>query len=177
MGITFKQFASIVAEGKTTYSSQSYWKGDAEAAGYTIKKLSGELSDGDQTWGAFNDKDEKVGEFTEKEENRGGWLVEGQINEIFGMFRNNQKHEKAKADREQLKKDTADLVNKHRAKQAAEQAKKNGQGKGEDVEDDDEDDPKKKTTSATRSASTRGTRTTQSAAQGRAAERDWLKNM
>jgi len=61
-------------EGKQSYSDQSYWKDDAKEAGYKVKKLSGNLMDGDQTWGAFKD-DKKMGEFTEKEEGRGGWLI------------------------------------------------------------------------------------------------------
>jgi len=61
-------------EGKQSYSDQSYWKDDAKEAGYKVKKLSGNVMDGDQTWGAFKD-DKKVGEFTEKEEGRGGWLM------------------------------------------------------------------------------------------------------
>jgi hypothetical protein len=174
MSITFKAFTTIVAEGKQPYSSESYWKGDAEEKGYKVKKLSGDVMKGDQTWGAFNDQDEKVGEFTEKEEGRGGWLMEEKINELFGIFRNNERAEKAKAEREQLKKDTAEKVAAHRAKQA----KRNGQGKGDDEEEDDEgDDKKKKMTSQTRSASTKGTRSTQSAAGGRAAERDWVNGM
>lgn len=59
---------------KTSYSDESYWKDDAKEAGYKVKKLSGDLMKGDQTWGAF-DGDKKMGEFTEKEEGRGGWLV------------------------------------------------------------------------------------------------------
>lgn len=167
MSITFKAFTSLIAEGKRAYSSESYWKGDAEEAGYKIKKLSGDQMKGDQTWGAFNDQDEKVGEFTEKEDGRGGWLMEGGVNESFGIFRNNQKVEK----------DT-------NSKDRAGQAKKNGQGKGNDVDEDDEevddeeqDDRKKKTTSDTRSGSTRGTKSTQSTAAKQQAERDALKNV
>lgn len=66
-------------ERKTSYSDEGYWKDDAKAAGYKVKKVSGNLMDGDQTWVALNDKDEKVGEFTEKEEDRGGWLIENQL--------------------------------------------------------------------------------------------------
>jgi len=178
MSITFKAFAAMLAEGKQTYSNEGSWKEDAEEAGFKVKKLSGEVADGDQTWGAFDEHDKKVGEFTEAEE--GGWLMlEGRVDELFGIFRNN---EKKAAEREQLKKDTAKMVDDHRKRQELkrqQQAQKNGRGEGEDVdpEDDEEDDKKKKTTSQTRSASTRGTRTTQSAAQGRAAERDWVNNM
>ena len=173
MSITFKTFATLVSEGKVAYSSESYWKGDAEEAGYKIKKLSGELMKGNQTWGAFNDKDEKVGEFTEEEEGRGGWLMENQVNEVFGMFRS---AEKIKADREKLRADTAAKVTAHREAQA----KKNGQGQGKDPDaedEDDEDDKKKKVTSDTRSSSTRGTRSTQSAAGARHAESEWLNGM
>jgi hypothetical protein len=65
-----------IKEEKTTYSNaaENDWKDDALAAGYKIKKLSGNLKDGDQTWGAFSGE-EKMGEFTEKEEGRGGWLL------------------------------------------------------------------------------------------------------
>ena len=97
MGITFKQFSTLVSEGRTAYSSEGVWKKDAEAAGYAVKKLSGNLADGDQAWGAFDDNDKKVGEFTEKEECRGGWLMEDKIFETFGMFRNNQKIDKLRA--------------------------------------------------------------------------------
>jgi hypothetical protein len=97
MSITFKHFSALVSEGRTPYSSESYWKGDAKSAGYTVKKVSGNLSDGDQTWAAYDDADKKVGEFTEKEDNRGGWLIEDLIFETFGLFRNNQKIEKMRA--------------------------------------------------------------------------------
>lgn len=63
-----------VIEGKESYSDASYWKDDAKAAGFKIKKLLGSMEDGDQTWGAF-DGDKKVGEFTEEETGRGGWLI------------------------------------------------------------------------------------------------------
>lgn len=169
MCITFKAFAALVTEGKRAYSSENYWKDDAKEAGYKVKKLSGDVSSGDQTWGAFNDQDEKVGEFTEKEEGRGGWLMESQINELFGKFRNNEKLDQMKAEREK-RKEEANMTSAQRAQQA----KKNGQGKGDDVEDDeeDDDDPKKKATAETRSASTRGTRTTQSAASAKREKRD-----
>lgn len=68
-----------LTERKQAYSSHGYWVDDAKAAGYKIKKLSGNLMDGDQTWGAFDENDDKVGEFTEKEEGRGGWLLEGKL--------------------------------------------------------------------------------------------------
>lgn len=175
MSITFKAFTALIAEGKQAYSSESQWKTAAEEAGYVVKKLSGDSSAGDQTWGAFDD-DKKVGEFGEADGS--GWLSE-RIDELFGIFRNNEKKE---TPREKLKRETAEKVEKHRA----DQAKRNGQGRGDDVDpnakakssedDEEEDDRRKKTTSQTRSASTRGTRTTQSAAQGRAAERDWTKN-
>ena len=65
-------------EGKQSYSDEGYWKDDAKEAGYKVKKLSGDIMKGDQTWGAF-DGDKKMGEFTEKEDGRGGWLItEGQ---------------------------------------------------------------------------------------------------
>jgi hypothetical protein len=66
----------VVTEGRTSYSDQGYWKDDAKAAGYKVKKVSGNLQDGDQTWCAYDDTDKKVGEFTEKEDGRGGWLSE-----------------------------------------------------------------------------------------------------
>lgn len=59
---------------KTAYSDEGYWKDEAKEKGYKIRKLSGDMMKGDQTWGAF-DGDKKVGEFTEKEEGRGGWLM------------------------------------------------------------------------------------------------------
>jgi hypothetical protein len=65
----------MATEGKTSYSDEDYWKDGAKAKGYKIKKLSGNLNSGDQTWGAF-DGDKKMGEFTEQEEGRGGWLME-----------------------------------------------------------------------------------------------------
>lgn len=171
MSVTFKQFTSLLDEGKESYSSENYWKDDAKELGYKVKKLSGDLMKGDQTWGAFNKKDKKVGEFTEKEEGRGGWLLrESQINEIFGLFRNN---EKIKADREKLKKDTAEKVAAHRAKQTKKQKNDydDEESEKEDEESEKEDKEKK------RSNSTRATRATTSAAGGRAAERDWLKHM
>jgi len=64
---------AMLEEGRESYSDEGYWKDDAKAAGYKIKKLSGNLEDGDQTWGAF-DGDTKMGEFTEAEDGRGGWL-------------------------------------------------------------------------------------------------------
>jgi len=89
------------------------------------------------------------------------------VDELFGIFRNNAAHDKAKDAREKLKKDTADLVAKHRAKKA-------GQKPDDDAEE--EEDPKKKATAQTRSGSTKGTQSTRSAAGGRAAERDWVNN-
>lgn len=163
MSITFKAFTSLIAEGKRAYSSESYWKGDAEEAGYKIKKLSGDVTNGDQTWGAFNDKDEKVGEFTEKEDVRGGWLIQGQLDEMFGVFRNN---EKQKAEREE--------------KEAKKRPARNAQRSDDEDEDEDEeeqDDKKKKASSETRSASTRGTKSTQSAAAKQQAEREAARNM
>ncbi len=74
MGSSTRLGDSRLREGKQSYSEHGYWSDDAKAAGYKIKKLSGNLEDGDQTWGAFDD-DKKVGEFTEKEEGRGGWLL------------------------------------------------------------------------------------------------------
>lgn len=65
-----------LTERKTSYSEEGYWKDDAKAAGYKVKKISGNLMDGDQTWCAYDEDDNKVGEFTEKEEGRGGWLIE-----------------------------------------------------------------------------------------------------
>lgn len=64
-------------ESKEAYSSAAHgdWVDDAKGAGYTVKKVSGNLMDGDQTWHAFNEKNQKVGEFTEAEEGRGGWLT------------------------------------------------------------------------------------------------------
>lgn len=162
MSITFKAFTSLIAEGKRAYSSESYWKGDAEEAGYKIKKLSGDVTNGDQTWGAFNDKDEKVGEFTEKEDGRGGWLIQGQLDEMFGVFRNN---EKQKAEREE--------------KEAKKRPARNAQRSDDEDEDEEEeqDDKKKKASSETRSASTRGTKSTQSAAAKQQAEREAARNM
>ena len=64
----------VVKEAKESYSDATYWKDDAKAAGFKIKKLLGNMEDGDQTWGAF-DGDKKVGEFTEEETGRGGWLI------------------------------------------------------------------------------------------------------
>jgi len=170
MSITFKAFTSMVAEGKRAYSSEGDWKDDAEEAGFKVKKLSGELENGNQTWGAFNDKDEKVGEFTEEEEGRGGWLMEGQINEIFGLFRNNERVDKLKAQREKLKAETAEKVKKHRDSQEEKRRKK--EEDDEDAKDKDEREDKDKK----RSGSTNGTRSTKSAAGGRAAERDWTNN-
>jgi hypothetical protein len=67
------QFHRTVREGKTSYSSEGYWKDDAKVKGYKVKKLSGNTDSGDQTWGAF-DGDKKMGEFAEQDE--GGWLME-----------------------------------------------------------------------------------------------------
>lgn len=61
-------------EKKQAYSSDGYWMDDAKEAGYTVKKVSGSLMTGDQTWVAYDKTGKKVGEFTEKEEGRGGWL-------------------------------------------------------------------------------------------------------
>ena len=163
MSMSFKQFTTLIAEGKKTYTSQTYWKGDAEAAGFTVKKLSGDATKGDQSWGAFNEADEKVGEFAEKE---GGWLNADSVNEMFGIFKNNVKYDttkldKIKAEREKKKQD------------AAKAGKKPADGDDEEEEDDDEEakrDPRK------RSNSTKTTRPTTSAAGGRAAERDWVAN-
>lgn len=168
MSITFKAFTTMVAEGKRAYSSHDYWKDDAEEAGFKVKKLSGELSKGNQTWGAFNEKDVKVGEFTEEEEGRGGWLTESQLTEIFGLFRNNEKAEKLKADREKLKADTADKVRKHRETQEEKRKRKEEE---EEKDKEEREDKNKK-----RSTSTNATRSTRSAAGGRAAERDWVNN-
>ena len=66
--------SEALQEGKQSYSDEGYWKDDAKEAGFKIKKLSGNLENGDQTWGAF-DGDKKMGEFTEKEDGRGGWLI------------------------------------------------------------------------------------------------------
>lgn len=157
MSMSFKQFTTLIAEGKKTYTSQTYWKGDAESAGFTVKKLSGDATKGDQSWGAFNEADEKVGEFAEKE---GGWLNADSVNEMFGIFKNNVKYDTSKLD-----------------KIKAEREKKKQAGKkpvdGDDEEEDDEEakqDPRK------RSNSTKTTRPTTSAAGGRAAERDWVAN-
>lgn len=65
-------FNKAMSEGKTSYSEEGSWKDGAKAKGYKVKKLSGDLSNGDQTWGAF-DGDQKVGEF---KENDRGWLME-----------------------------------------------------------------------------------------------------
>lgn len=89
------------------------------------------------------------------------------VDELFGIFRNNQAHDKAKEAREKLKKDTADMVAKHRAKKAGQKPD----------DDEDEEDPKKKAAAQTRSGSTKGTQSTRSAAGGRAAERDWTNNL
>jgi len=74
-----------------------------------------------------------------------------QIVEIFGLFKNNQKIEKLKADREKLKQDTAKKVADWREKKELEKSEKempkNFQGKPN------------------------------AAAAGRAAEKDWTSNM
>lgn len=64
----------MLKEGKEAYSQEEYWKDDAKVAGYKIKKLSGNLMSGDQTWGAFKE-DKKMGEFSETEDKRSGWLI------------------------------------------------------------------------------------------------------
>ena len=147
MSITFKQFSSLVSEGRTAYSSEGFWKKDAEAAGYAVKKLSGNLKDGDQTWGAFDTNDKKVGEFTEKEEGRGGWLMEDKIFETFGMFRNNQKIDKLRAkDKKKPGADDEDQDDKNPANKKPEE---------EEQEENSQDKFKK------RSNSTVGTKSTQ----------------
>lgn len=93
------------------------------------------------------------------------------IDELFGIFRNNERHDKAKEAREKLKKDTAEKVAAHRAKQADKNKKSQ---KDDDDDEEGEDDKKKKP--QTRSSSTNGTRPTSSASGGRAAERDWINN-
>jgi uncharacterized protein with von Willebrand factor type A (vWA) domain len=66
----------IITENKITYSPDDHgsWTDDAKAAGYKVKKVSGNLKDGDQSWCAYDEDDNKVGEFTES--GKGGWLSE-----------------------------------------------------------------------------------------------------
>lgn len=86
-----------------------------------------------------------------------------QIVEIFGLFQNNQKIDKLKAQREKLKQDTAKKVADWRAKKDDDAAAK----------DDDEDQPK----NIQRRPVPPGYAAPRAAAAGRAAERDWVGGM
>lgn len=86
-----------------------------------------------------------------------------QISEIFGLFKNNEKLDKLKAQRAKLKKDTAQKVADWRAKKEADAAAK------------DEDQPKN--IQLKRTPVPPGYATPRAAAAGRAAERDWLGGM
>ena len=62
-----------IKEERNSFTSQAEWKDAASAEGYTVKKLSGNAEDGDQTWCAYDKTDAKVGEYSESDE--GGWLA------------------------------------------------------------------------------------------------------
>lgn len=89
-----------------------------------------------------------------------------QINELFGIFKNNQKIDKVKAAREKLKADTAKKVNDWRAQKAAQQ-----QG------DDDEDTDIPQAKNDQRRPNMTAQAAPKAAAAGRAAERDWVSNL
>ena len=100
-------------------------------------------------------KFKKYVEYVSQEEE----LTEAQLDEIFGLFKNNQKIEKIKADREKLKQDTAKKVADWRAKKA--------QAMMQQGNDEDNEVAKNKQLKSTPKA----------AASGRAAERDWVNNL
>jgi hypothetical protein len=105
-----------VREGKESFTDEGHWKEAAQSAGFKVKKLSGNLMDGDQTWGAF-DGDKKVGEFTEQEEGRGGWLMTS-LKEAknIGFFQMSDASKVEKMDLEKAKEYLKAQVNKTAAK-------------------------------------------------------------
>lgn len=86
-----------------------------------------------------------------------------QINELFGIFKNNEKADKAKAAREKLKADTAKKVADWRAK-------KDGKDEGDDLYD-------QSIKAKNFQARTTTTASPRAAAAGRSAERDWTGNL
>lgn len=63
---------------RESLESKAEWEEKAQAAGFKIKKLSGD--NGDQVWGAF-DGDKKMGEFSE--EDNSGWIKASSLKESW----------------------------------------------------------------------------------------------
>lgn len=65
------QAKARMSEDKQAFDDQNEWTTASKQAGLVVKKVSGNIGDGDQCWHAFKD-DQKVGEFSEQNE---GWLL------------------------------------------------------------------------------------------------------